>query len=717
AWEALENAGYNAEAYEGMIGVYAGASMSTYLLYNVLGNSIGSHDGFQAMIGNDKDFLSTRVSYELNLKGPSINVQTACSTSLVAAHLAYQGLLAYQCDMALAGGVSIQVPQRTGYYYQEGGVNSPDGHCRTFDAQAAGTVFGSGVGIVVMKRLADALADGDSIHAIIKGSAINNDGSTKVGYTAPSLDGQAQVVALAQLIAGVEAESISYIEAHGTATALGDPVEISALTKAFRGSTKAKNFCALGSVKTNVGHLDAAAGVTGLIKTVLALKNKMLPPSLHFNEPNPRIDFEDSPFYVNSKLREWDAGATPRRAGVSSFGIGGTNAHVIVEEAPPAESSGESRSWQVLMLSARTSGALEAATCNLATRLRQIPEANLADAAYTLQVGRKVFKHRRAVICQNAQDAVTALETLDAKRVFTVYQEPQDRPIVFMFPGGGAQYVNMGLDLYREEPIFRAHVEECSEILKSYTGYDLRDRLYPSQYEAERSSEQMRQTSLGLPALFTVEYALAKLWMSWGIRPHAMIGHSLGEYVAACLAGVFSLEDALSLVVLRAELFERLPRGGMLSVPLAEREARLFMDQRLSIAANNAPSQCVVSGPVEAIEDMAKKLASKEVEFRRIQIDVAAHSQMVTPMLAEFTRFVESLELNPPTIAYVSNVTGTWITEAQATDPSYWQRHLRQTVRFADGLEELFKEPGYLLLEVGPGQTLSTLAKMQSDNS
>ena len=437
-------------------------------------------------------------------------------------------------------------PQKAGYLYQEGGIYSPDGHCRAFDARAQGTVFGNGVGIVVLKRLQDALADGDCIHAVIKGSAINNDGSSKVGYTAPSVDGQAKVIARALAMADIDPETVSYIEAHGTGTALGDPIEIAALTQAFRASTDKKGFCAIGSVKTNIGHLNAAAGVTGLIKTVLALKHKMIPPSLHFEQPNPQIDFANSPFYVNTTLSDWQAGEHPRRAGVSSFGIGGTNAHVVLEEAPPREASESSRPWQVLMLSAKTPSALETATANLAEHFKQHPEVNLADVAYTLQMGRRAFNHRRMLVCHDLEDALTALETLNPQRVFTDVQESRDRPVIFMFPGQGAQYVNMALELYQVEPTFREQVDLCSDFLKPHLGFDLREVLYPSPEQADEATQQLQQTWMTQPALFVIEYALAKLWMAWGIHPQAMIGHSIGEYVAACLAGVFSLEDALS---------------------------------------------------------------------------------------------------------------------------------------------------------------------------
>jgi acyl transferase domain-containing protein len=717
AWEALEHAGYDPGRYEGLIGVYGGMSLSTYLLYNLLASSQTGDDSFQMMIGNDKDFLSTRVSYELNLRGPSLDVQTGCSTSLVAIHLACQSLLSYHCDMALAGGISVQVPQRTGYFYQEGGLNSPDGHCRAFDAKAQGTLFGSGVGIVVLKRLGDALADGDCVHAVIRGSAINNDGSSKIGYTAPGVDGQAEVIATTQAIASVEPESIGYIEAHGTGTALGDPVEMMALARAFRAKTDRKEFCAIGSVKSNIGHLDAAAGVAGFIKTVLSLKHKLLPPSLHFEEPNPRIDFADSPFYVNARLAEWKANGTPRRAGVSSFGIGGTNAHVIVEEAPMAAVSGESRPWQMLMISGKTRAAMEAATARLAEFLKQHPQTNLADVAYTLQVGRAEFNYRRVALCRDVDEAIRTLASADPQRVFTAYHEQKERSIMFMFPGGGAQYINMAWDLYQTEHTFREQIDLCAEILQRRFGYDVRQWIYHDPSQAKDGAEQMKRTSVGLPALFVVEYALARLWMSWGVKPQAMIGHSLGEYVAACLAGVFSLEDALALVDLRGKLFEQLPRGGMLSLPLPEREVRQMLNGQLSLAAINGPAQCVVSGPVRAVEQLAAELAEREIEFRRIQIDVAAHSQMVEPLLQPLRRFVETLELHAPETPFVSNVTGTWITAAEATDPDYWARHLRQTVRFSEGIGQFLKEPNAILLEVGPGQTLSSLATPHMERS
>jgi len=714
AWEALESAGYNSETYADRIGTYAGVGWNSYLFNNLYSNSdlIQSLGGYQTLIGNDKDFLATRVSYKLNLKGPSMSVQTGCSTSLVATSLACQSLLTYQCDMALAGGVTVFMPHKAGYFYQQGGIFSPDGHCRAFDAKAQGTVIGNGVGIVVLKRLEDALADGDCIHAVIKSSAINNDGSLKVGYTAPSVEGQARAIAQALALAEVDPETITYIETHGTGTSLGDPIEIAALNQVFRSCTNQKGFCAIGSVKTNIGHLDAAAGVTGLIKTVLALKHKQIPPSLHFKEPNAQIDFANSPFYVNTTLSEWKTSGTPRRAGVSSFGIGGTNAHVILEQAPAVGKQGSrGRRWQLLVLSAKTSTALETATANLANYLEQHPEVNLADVAYTLQVGRRAFSHRRVLVCHDLNDAVKALQTLDPQRILTDFQEPGDRPVVFMFPGQGAQYVNMALELYQTESVFREQVDYCTQLLKPHLGLELRQVMYPSEEQTEAAKQQLEQTWITQPALFVIEYALAKLWMAWGVRPQAMIGHSIGEYVAACLAGVFSLEDTLALVVARGRLMQHLPGGAMLAVSLSEEEVKPLLNNGISLAASNSPKLCVVSGSTEAISVLQNQLTEKGIGCRRLHTSHAFHSQMMVPIVESFTKQVKKFKLKPPQIPFVSNVTGTWITAAEATDPNYWAQHLRQTVRFAQGMAELLKEPNRILLEVGPGRTLNTFAR------
>ncbi len=718
AWSALEDSGYEADAYGGKIGVFAGASLSTYV-FDALASLREEREQLSALqqlgIGNGLGTFATRISYKLNLKGPSISVQTACSTSLSAVYLACQSLLGYQCDMALAGGVSIIVPRSEGYVHVEGSIFSPDGHCRAFDADARGTIVGDGVGIVVLKRLSEALADGDTIHAVIKGSAMNNDGSAKVGFTAPSIEGQAEVIAEAHAMAGVEADSIGYVEAHGTGTQMGDPIEVKALTKAFRATTEAKGFCTLGSVKTNIGHLDTAAGVAGLIKTVLALKYRMLPPTLHYRQANPEIDFADSPFVVSASLTEWKENSHPRRAGVSSFGFGGTNVHVVAEESPRAGETSASRPWQLLCLSAKTGTALDTATDNLAAHLRQHAELDLADVAHTLHVGRKAFAERRVLVCRDREEALAVLEGHDAKRLFSgrADEEVATRPVVFMFPGQGSQFVGMAQELYESEPTFREELDECCRLLQPSLSLDLRRVLFAPAERAEEAARQLEQTSLAQPALFVVEYALARLWMSWGVQPQAMIGHSIGEYVAACLAGVFTREEALVLVAARGRLMQRMRAGAMLAVSLPEEALRSLLGVDLSLAAINAPSMCVASGALKAIEDLERRLSERGVACRRLHTSHAFHSAMVEPVLETFAEQVRKARPQPPQIPFISNVTGTWITAREATDPAYWVRHLRQTVRFADGVRELLTDETRVLLEVGPGQTLSSLVTNQ----
>lgn len=712
AWEAIENAGYSTDNYKGRTGVFAGSGANAYL-FNLYSNRelIESVGAFQLSVASEKDFLTARVSYKLNLTGPSIAVQTACSTSLVAVHLACLSLLNGECDMALAGGVSIATPQKIGHLYQEGAFFSPDGRCRAFDAEAKGTVSGSGVGIVALKRLEDALADGDTIHAVIKGSAINNDGAVKASFTAPSVSAQAKVIVEAQRMARIDADTISFIEAHGTATPLGDPIEIAALTEAFRASTNRKNFCAVGSVKTNIGHVDAAAGVAGLIKVVQALKAKKLPPSLNFNTPNPKLDFANSPFYVNSELMDWQECHIPRRAGVSSFGIGGTNVHLIVEEAQPLIPSPAARSHHLLLLSAKTESALDRATASMAEYLNQHADINLADATYTLQVGRNAFEYRRMLVCSDPKDAGIALREKDASRVLTALHDSGKRAVSFMFSGQGFQYVNMGLELYESEAQFRAQVDNCSELFKPHLNLDLRDVLYPKDTDAGQATEMLSQMLVAHAALFVIEYALAGLWISWGVQPRAMIGHSLGEYVAACLADVLSLEDAISLVAARGRLMQSLPGGSMMAVSLPEEEARAVMGEKLSLAAINSPSMCVVSGSHEAVSEFETRLKVTGVQYRLLHISHASHSEMMSPILEPFTESAKKLKLNPPKIPYVSNLTGTWITAAEATDPRYWARHLRNTVRFSEGLEKLLKDDDTALLEIGPGESLTLFAR------
>lgn len=712
---ALEHAGYDPDRYDGSIGVYAGCSQNTYFVKHICGRQeiIDRIGELQTMIASEKDYLTTRASYKLNLKGPSLSISTSCSSSLVAIAQAVQALSSYQCDMAISGAVSMATPQQTGYLHQEGSIFSPNGHCRPFDAKAQGTVFSNGAGLVVLKRLEDAIADRDRIYAVIRGVGINNDGADKVSFLAPSVDGQAQAIAMAQAYADVEPESIRYIEAHGTATALGDPIELAALTQVFRQQTTATQFCAIGSIKSNIGHLADAAGVAGLIKTALALYHKQLPPTLHFTAPNPQLDLANSPFYVNTQLTEWIDGDTPRRAGVSSFGAGGTNAHVVLEEAPPVTVTSESRPQQLLLLSAKTATALETATANLQSYLAAEPQVNLADVAYTLNRGRKAFAYRRYLVCADASEGAKVLSVRDVQRMNTRQQELTQQPVVFVFPGQGSQYVNMGATFYQSEPVFREIVDRCTEILTPLMGMDLRSVMYPAPEDTETAAIALTETRYTQPALFVTEYALAKLWQSWGVQPQAAIGHSIGEFVAACLAGVFSLADALKLVATRGRLMWDLPRGAMLSVKLPATELTPHLRDDLAIAAINSPSLCVVSGSNEAIAALAAELTARQVVCRQLHTSHAFHSPMMEPILPALREIVGTIKLAPPQLPFVSTVTGTWITDAEAIDPQYWTNHLRQTVRFADGIATLWQSPAQILLEVGPRTTTATLARQQ----
>ncbi len=716
AWEALEQAGYAPDAFPGVIGVYGGVALNTYFQNNLvtrpeLARLLGH---YSMTLGNEKDFVATRAAYKLNLRGPAFTLQTACSTSLVAVHLACQALLGGECDLMLVGGGRVRVPLKAGYLCEEGGIPSPDGHCRAFAADAQGCVVGSGIAMVLLKRLSEAAADGDTIYAVIKGSAINNDGDRKAGFTAPSVEGQAAVIAQAHAMAGVTADTIHYVETHGTGTMLGDPIEVAGLTRAFRDTTDRTRFCALGALKPNIGHLDAGAGVAGLMKAALALHHREIPPSIHCETANPQIDFAHSPFYVNTRLAAWKAGPAPRRAGVSAFGIGGTNAHLVLEEAPPRESvSAERHPWQLLVLSTKTSTALPDAAARLAAHFRAHPEVSLADAAYTLQVGRSAFPHRRMLVCRGLEDAVRELEMTGSKRVLTATVEQAKPPVVFLFPGGGAQYVGMGRGLYETESVYRGAIDECLEPLMSELGFDLRELMFHGTENGARSKRDMESPSLALPALFATEYALARLLLFRGVTPAALIGHSMGEYVAACLAGVIDCQDGVALVTKRGRLFETLPPGGMLSVPLPEAELRPLLRDRLSLAAINGPSLCIISGPVEAIGALEKELSAREVDSTRIHISVAAHSAMLEPILADFESFCRTIAFQPPTLPFVSNLTGTWIKPEEATDPRYWVRHLRHSVRFSEGLACLLEDGNPVLLEIGPGRNLCSLARQQ----
>jgi acyl transferase domain-containing protein len=737
AHEALDDAGYDPDRYQGRIGVFTGSAMNTYFGSVGLNRRL-TEDYIPTLIGSDKDFLSTRISYKLNLKGPSITVQTACSTSMVAVHLARQSLLSGETDMALAGGISVRVPHRAGYFNDGGGVVSGDGHVRAFDARANGTVFGSGGGVLVLKRMTDALTDGDTIHAVIKGSAVNNDGSEKAGYSAPSVNSQADAVAEALANAGVEAGSITYVEAHGSGTPVGDPIEIRALTKAFRTFTQRSGYCAIGSVKTNVGHLDAAAAVTGIIKTVLALKHRMLPPTVHFSEANPEIDFPSTPFYVNTRLQEW-ASDSPRRAGVMSTGMGGTNAHVILEEArEDAMASADATPPHLLVLSAKSETALDQATHRLRDFLSRNDSVNMSDVAHTLQVGRKAFPCRRYLVCNGREDALAALCQAGSKRVVSRRADESRRPVAFLLPGIGDHYVGMAHDLYETWDTFRRDVDRCAEILERYLGVDIRTLLYPEsrswrkkerpkgidlkrmlghRTDAREDSDagNLNRTLIAQPALFTIEYSMARLWQSLGIVPDAIVGHSMGEYVAACLAGVMSLEDALRLISVRATLVSELPQGRMLVVTLPERELLPLLPEEVSISLINGPHLCVAGGPVAVVTDLERKLTARGVICRHVQNAHAFHTKMLDPIIKAFEEEVRTVQLNGPKIPFISNVTGTWITAAEATSPSYWTRHANHTARFNDALHALWALEKPVLVEVGPGRTLGVLAMQHPD--
>lgn len=720
-WQALEDAGYDPFAYKGAIGVYAGCSMETYFLSQLckdpefIKKFTGGYQvsNYAEMMGNSRDFLATRVSYKLNLRGPSFTMQAGCSTSLLAVTQACQSLLTYQCDMALAGGSSITFPQKRASIYQEGGMISPDGHCRTFDSAAQGTVFGGGVATVVLKRLEDAWRDNDQIYAVIRGFAVNNDGSAKVGYTAPSVEGQARVIALAHQAADVSPESIGYIEAHGTGTPLGDPIELAALTQAFRAHTTKKNFCTIGTAKTNVGHLDIAAGVTGLIHATHVVREGIFPPTLHYTKPNPNFDFDKSPFRVSTDRGSWASNGSVRRAGVSAFGVGGTNAHIVIEQAPQRAAPVSLKPAHLLTISARSEAALNRACENLATFLYGRSAADLANTAFTLQVGRKTFDYRRSIVARDVNEAVGALrKKAGAPRPRSA---PEQATVDFLFPGQGAQRINMSREIYQAEPAFRATVDRCSEILKPHLGSDLRDLIYPA--EGATGQERLKDTAIAQPAIFVVEYALARLLHSWGIRPRAMLGHSVGEFVAACLAGVLSLEDALALIATRGKLMQRLPKGGMLAVRLPEADLRSRLSENLDIAAINAPSLCVVAGPSDAVRALNETLDKEGIGCRYLETSHAFHSAMMDPVVQPFTAAVAAIDLKPPKIPYISGVTGKWITAEQATDPNYWGLHLRQAVRFSSGIALLRQDVATVLLEVGPGKALAGLARQHTATS
>jgi acyl transferase domain-containing protein len=701
-WHAMEHAGHRGGDRAEVVGVYASTSMSSYLVRHLLGNPDvpGGLSPLELVLSNDKDTLATRVAYHLDLTGPAISVQSACSSSLVAIHLACQALLSRDCDLAIAGGVSVRLPLHEGYRYHEGSILAPDGRCLPFDAEARGVVGGNGLAAVVLRPLADALRAGDTIHAVVRGTAVNNDGADKVGFTAPSVTGQAAVIRGAHEVSEVDSSTLGYVEAHGTGTALGDPIEVAALA---RGLTGAPGTCGLGSVKALVGHLDAAAGAIGFVKAALVVKHGVLPPSPYFRTPNPELGLQNTPFVVNPEPMPWP-GSGPRRAGVSGFGMGGTNAHAVLEQPHATEPSAPSRSRQLLVLSAATPEALSTSRARLRDTLAAPEAPVLADVAHTLRVGRRTtLPHRTALVCADHSQAVALLSGGVDGPMWTDECHDQRRSVVFLFPGQGSQYAGMATRLHAEEPVFRAALDECADLLVPHLGTDLRQVI--------QSGERLGDTRFTQPALFAVEYALATLFAHWGVRPRGMLGHSVGEYVAACLAGVFDLPDVLALVAARGELMQRQPSGAMLAVPLGSAELTPLLDGDLALAASNAPAMSTVAGPADVVAAFAARLADRGVVARRLHTSHAFHSAMLDPMLPEFRGRVAAVRRHAPRTPFASNVTGDWITAEQATDPDYWARHARDTVRFSDGLRTVLGGGPAVLLELGPGNTLAAFAR------
>ncbi|MGK0188016.1 MAG: amino acid adenylation domain-containing protein [Verrucomicrobiales bacterium] len=723
AQEALESAGCDPDRFDGKIGFFAGSSQNSYLLNNLLGDRAFTQQlaagypvsNFSVMFGNDKDFLPTRVAYKLNLKGQAIAIQCACSTSLVAIAEACKNLQSSHCDMALAGGISLTFPQKRDYLYTPDGMASRDGHCRTFDKDATGTVFGEGAGLVALKRLEDAERDGDRIFGVIRGFALNNDGADKAGFAAPSINGQASAIREAHAAAGVDAESITYIEAHGTGTPLGDPIEIAGLKQAFSSSTDKRGFCAIGTGKTNVGHLDIAAGVTGFIKTVLSLYHKKLPPLLHFKEANPKIDFDNSPFYPVTELTEWTADEGPRRAGISAFGVGGTNVHMVIEEAQMPSSTEESDLPQIYPVSGTSKDAVTAGIERLGAFASKNESANAADMAATLQLGRRQFPYRSWVTADPTMAALSVTCSERSKQR-VLKSDKQLRNVCVLFPGQGSQHPGMARDVYRTFPVFRQVMDQCADTLKDSIGEDLRALIYPEAENCTTAAARLKNTSLAQPAIFAVEVALMRQWLHWGIVPSCLVGHSIGEFAAACIADVLSLEDALQLIALRGRLMADLPGGAMLSVRLCEQQALGYLEgTELDLAAINGATSCVVAGSHEAAADFAKRLEADDVVVKTLHTSHAFHSRMMDSIVPVFEQAVSKVPLHAPSMRILSTVTNEWMNDSTATDPHYWASHLRQPVRFLGAAEQLWNMHDTQLLEVGPGRTLATLAGQNPD--
>jgi acyl transferase domain-containing protein/acyl carrier protein len=715
AWEALERAGVVPGPHLGAVGVYGGGDggPENYSLRNFGGGFVDMDDPLVWLpinLGNSLEHMTSRVCYHLNLKGPNASVMAACATSLVAVHFAVRALRHRDCDLALAGGATIAAPHWPGYLHVQGGPVSSTGTVWAFDERADGTVFGSGVGVVAMKRLEDAMEQGDYIHAVILGTAVFNDGGGKNSLAAPAIDGEMAAISRALEVARVGAETIEFIETHGTGTRMGDPIEVEATTQVFRRETRKTQYCALGAVKANIGHTVAAAGILGMIKTCMALEHGIIPPNIHFEHPNPRLNLSDSPFYIPLEPKSWQPDAHPRRAGVSSFGFGGNNAHAVLEAPPPRPARTRVSRPELIILSARTPTALESQVDRLKKHLRGTEGLCLEDVAHTLQAGRKAFKHRAAVVASNPEEAVQRLSDHSIR-----FGEAQDaRPVIFAFPGQGSQRVGMGRNLYEEDPAYRVEVDRCAELLEPQLNLDIRSLLHE---DKKQNAGQLLQTAIAQPALFVVEYALARRLMACGVEPAGMIGHSVGELVAACLSGVFSLPDALALVAQRGRLMQGCAPGSMMTVFLSEAETRTRLEDGLEIAAFNAPELTVVTGAEEAIDQLASRLKEEEVNFRKLHTSHGFHSASMDSAVEPFREAVAQFEQSAPRLPFASNVTGRLITDTEATDPDYWASHIRQPVRFAQGIETLQNMGEAVWVEVGPGSSLSNLIRRQTDGA
>ncbi|AZV75710.1 SDR family NAD(P)-dependent oxidoreductase [Coxiella burnetii] len=727
AWIALEKAGYASDDRSyGRVGVYASMNDSTYILdqsaLQIAKDNLTERFALQRLMSSQ--FLATKVAYLLNCRGPSVTVQTACSSSLVAVVLACQQLASFTCDMAIAGGVSIVTPQDRPYIYQQGNIYSPDGHCRPFDAHAEGTVFSNGLGVVILKRLSDAIRDNDSIISVIKGYSINNDGSHKMSYAAPSQEGQLHCILAAQAMANVEANSIRYVETHGTGTPIGDPIEIDALAKAFRMKTTKEQFCALGSIKANIGHTHVAAGMASLIKTALALQHQQIPPSLHFSSPNPAIDFAHSPFYVNTRLLHWREAQYPRRAAVSAFGVGGTNAHIVLEEAPEIKSFPAKRATYTLLLSAKSEEALRVYHDNLINFLEKQQSASptlLADLAYTLQIGRNHYDYRSAVVCETLSEALVQLKVEKEKSYSPILKRNvSPKKIVFLFPGQGSQYIDTSRMLYEREPIYRRYLDECLQMASYHMGTNLHDILFPKKENQESAKSKLFQAQFTHPILFSIEYALAKCFQYFGIVPDIMLGHSLGEYVAACLAEVFSLEEAITIVCARGKAIANCGEGEMLAVPLPKKELLPFCTMDIGIAVEITPSLCVVSGSRAAMKEFQQAiepvLSKKSLSLKPLKNTSPFHTHLLKPAVKPFLEVLQSVKKHSPKIPYLSNLTGDWITDDKLND-QYWVDHMLSTVLLSTCVEKLLVEAeNTVFLEVGPGRTLLSTLQMHTKN-